>query len=274
MVAAQRVLCSPPDINPVVARLSYSVQTSSLHCTPLDHRRLLARNAGSFLYLKWLQPRPPSKNRTHFPIDALAYSMLVLLGLAGNKPPPVTSQHLLLESYPEPPPARSCAQLKQKCRDLQMDERHAAGSDPANYRYPPSLKPHTYIGLKKFNTGWIHRMRSDKSYCMAHPLSDSTKSKTCQRCGDGPETFDYAIIGCPAKAPARDRPLQGGSELSPDTPILSFVALLHTLSRFIRSTHTALPAGMLDHPSSAALSVSSDVSSMSSFCYILSSQER
>jgi len=61
-LAALRVLCSPPEINQAAARLPPSVQTPFLHCNPQDHRRLLARNAGSLFPIKWVQPRLPSKN--------------------------------------------------------------------------------------------------------------------------------------------------------------------------------------------------------------------
>jgi len=88
---------------PAAAQLPPSVQTPSLHGNPQDHHCLQARNAGSLLPLKWLQPRPPAKNRSHLPIDALAHSMLFLLGPEGDEPLLVTSQHLLLKSYPDPP---------------------------------------------------------------------------------------------------------------------------------------------------------------------------
>jgi len=44
-LAALRILCSPPEINPAMARLPPSVQTPSLHRHSPDHRSLSARNA-------------------------------------------------------------------------------------------------------------------------------------------------------------------------------------------------------------------------------------
>ena len=102
-LANLRIMCSPPEINPATARLPPSVQTPSLHRHAPDHRVLSARNAGSRLPLPWLQARPPSKNRAHLPLDALPHSMLFLLGPDGLSPLPVTSQHLLIDHYPEPP---------------------------------------------------------------------------------------------------------------------------------------------------------------------------
>ena len=103
-LAHLRVLCSPPEINPAAARLPPSVKTPSLHRHSPDHCALSAKNAGSRLPLPWFQPRPPSKNRAHLPLDAPPHSMLFLLGPDGLDALPVTSQHLLSKFYPEAPP--------------------------------------------------------------------------------------------------------------------------------------------------------------------------
>jgi len=96
-LACLRVMCSPPELNPATARLPPSLQTPSLHRHTLDHRALCRGNPGARLPLKWHQPRPLAKNRTHLPLDALPHSMLFLLGPDGRAPLPVTSQHLLCE---------------------------------------------------------------------------------------------------------------------------------------------------------------------------------
>jgi len=106
-LAGLRILCSPPEINPVTARLPPSVQNLSLHLHAPDHRALLRKNAGSCFPLPWLQPCHPLKNRAHLLSDTISHSPLLLLGLAGLDPLPVTSQHLLSETYPAPPPGRS-----------------------------------------------------------------------------------------------------------------------------------------------------------------------
>jgi len=147
-LAYLRVLCSPPEINPATARLPPSVQTPSLHRHSPDHRVLSARNAGSRLPPPWLQARPPLKNRAHLPLDALPHSMWFLLGPDGLSPLPVTSQHLLIDHYPEPPRGRSYPQLKLQCKNLLMQEWEEAAPDPARYPYRPSLKPHPFMGLE------------------------------------------------------------------------------------------------------------------------------
>ena len=193
-LAYLRILCSPPEINPPTKRLPPSVQTPSLHRHSPDHRALRARNAGRRLPLPWIQPTPPSKNRAHLPLDALPHSLLFLLGPDGLSPLPVTSQHLLCESYPVPPPWRSYPQLQLKCKNLLMEEWDKAAPDPARYPYRPWLKPHPFIGLDKFSAGRLYQMRSGKSYPRAHPSWDNEVHATCPRCQSAPETFKHAIL--------------------------------------------------------------------------------
>ena len=272
-LASLRILCSPPEINPATARLPPSVQTPSLHRHSPDHRALSAKNAGSRLPLPWLQPRPPSKNRAHLPLEALPHSMLFLLGPDGHAPLLVTSQHLLCESYPVPIPDRSYPQLKLRCKNLLMQEWDEAAPDPARYPYRPSLKPHTFMGLDKFSAGRLHQMRSGKSYLRAHPSWDDDGPTTCPSCQHAPETFEHAILQCSAKEPARSRHLHGVLDIGPDAPVWSSAALLGALARFIKSTATAFPPGMFSRPASATSSVSSRSSNVVSFGYFMSSQE-
>jgi len=117
--------------------------------------------------------------------------MLFLLGPDALGPLPVTSQHLLCESYPEAPLGRSYPQLKLQCQSLLMEEWNNAAPDPARYPYRPSLKPHPFIGLDRFSAGRLHQMRSGKS---AHPSWDSDVPTTCPSCLSAPETFEHAIL--------------------------------------------------------------------------------
>ena len=94
-LAALRVLCSPPEINPVSAGLSPSVPAVSPHRFSPDSRLLLVGQSGSHLPLKWTQPCPPSLNRSHLPIDALAHSILGLLEGHRGAPLPLISAHLV-----------------------------------------------------------------------------------------------------------------------------------------------------------------------------------
>jgi len=268
-----RITWSPPEINPATARLSPSVQTPSRDRHSPDHRALSARNAGSRLPLPWIQPRPPSKNRAHLPLDPLPHSMLFLLGPEGLNPLPVTSQHLLIDHYPEPATGRSDLQLKVKFKTLLIEEWDKAAPDPARYPYQSWLKPHPFMGLDKFSAGCLHQMRSGKSSLRAHPSCDSDARTTCPRCQDAPETFVHAILHCSARDPARTRHLQGVLDVGPYAPVWSSAALLGVLSRYIKSKATAFPPGLFTHPSSSASSISSCSSNLVSFGYFMSSQE-
>ena len=228
-LANLRILCSPPEINPAAARLPLSVQTLSLHRHTPDHRALSAKNAGSRLPLLWLQPRPPSKNRAHLPLDALPHWILFILGQDGREPLSVISQHLLCEQYNDPPAGCSYPQLKLQCMSLLMKEWKDASPDPARYPYRPSLKPHPFIGLSKFSASRLHQMRSGKSYLRAHPSWDDNTLPTCPRCGEAPEHFAHAILHCSAKEPARTHHLQGVTDIGPDTAVRSSAALLVAL---------------------------------------------
>ena len=207
-------------------------------------------------------------------MDALPHSMLFLLGPGGFEPLPVTSQHLLCELYPAPPPGRTYPQLKLLCRGLLMHEWEEAAPVPARYPYRPSLKPHPFMGLNKFAAGRLHQMRSGKSYLRAHPSwNDEDIPTTCPRCDEAPETFEHAILRCPAREPARTRHLQGVSDIGPDAPVWSSASLLGALARFISSTATGFPPGMFSRPNSSSSSVSSRSSNVVSFGYFMSSQE-
>ena len=92
------VVCSSPEINPATAHLAPSLQTSCLHHHALYYRNLLFRNAGSCLCILLLQPRPPSKNRAHLPLDAVPNSLLFLLGPDGHDPLPLSPNTCLVNS--------------------------------------------------------------------------------------------------------------------------------------------------------------------------------
>jgi len=199
--------------------------------------------------------------------------MLFLLGPDGHAPLPVTSQHLLGETYPDRPPGRTYPQLKLLCRKHHMEEWEEAAPDPMRYAYPPSVKPHPFMGLSKLDAGHFHQIRSRKSYLRAHPSWDDDGPTTCPSCAEAPATFEHAILHCLAKEPARTRHLQGVTELGPDAPVWSSAALVGALTRFIRSTARAFPPGMFSRPSCAVSSVSSRSSNVVSFGYFMSSQE-
>jgi len=178
-----------------------------------------------------------------------------------------------MRTLPRTFPGRSYPQLKLQCKNLLVKEWEDAAPDPARYPYRPSLTPHPFVGLDKFTAGRLHQMRSGKSYFSAHPSGDSDAPTSCPSCDEAPETFEHAMLLCPAKELARSPHLQGVSDIGPEAPVWSSASLLAALARFISSTATAFPSGMFLRPSSASESVSSLSSNVVSFGYFMSSQE-
>jgi len=147
------------------------------------------------------------------------------------------------------------------------------GPDPVQVPIPPSLKPHPFMALNKFDTCKLHEMTAGTSSLRAHPSWDNGNPTTCPRCNESPETWVHAILSCPARESPRNRHLQAARVLGPDTSAWLLAAILGARSRFIRSTRTAFPRSMFSRPTSAASLVSSRTSSVVSLGYFMSSQE-
>jgi len=71
-----------------------------------------------------------------------------------------------------------------------MEEWELVAPVPPRYEYRPSLKPHPFMGLSKFDAGRLHQMRSGKSYLRAHPSWDDDGPPTCPSCAEAPESFE------------------------------------------------------------------------------------
>jgi len=172
---------------------------------------------------------------------------MFLLGPDGLGPLPVTSQHQLIDHYPERPPGGSYPQPKLLCRSLLMKACEVASPDPVRYPYRPSLKPHAFMGPEKFPAGCLHQMRSGKWYLRVHPSWDSDVPTTCPKCQGAPETFEHAILHCSATEPSRTRHLHRVLDIGPDAPVWSSAAQLGALAHFIKSTATAFPPRACSH---------------------------
>ena len=120
---------------------------------------------------------------------------------------------------------------------------------PPYYEYPPSLSPHSFMGLGKFVAGRIHQMRSAKSYLAAHPSwFDENPDPTCPPCKVGPECFQHTILSCPAGIWVRDLLLKDVSSLAHDRTIWSEPLLIRALGEYIIDTKIGFPPDMLrDH---------------------------
>ena len=202
-MAALRLVCSPPSINPASAHLCRSFPTL-LRARALDsYRSLCTRLPPNVMPLNWKTPRPSPPVRSHLLVDYLAHLTLPLL--EGLTFAPMINSLLLPDLPPLPDDATMSAAyraLQRKTHSLIIEHWRSFSPVPAYYTFPLSLFPHPFMGLGKFMADRIHQMRAQKSYLAAHPSwFDQSPSKLCPLCGDELETFGHAILRCPAKAP-------------------------------------------------------------------------
>jgi len=120
---------------------------------------------------------------------------------------------------------------------------------PPYYEYPPSLSPQPFMGLGKFVAGRIHQMRTAKAYLAAHASwFDENPNPTCPRCETGPESFQHAILTCPARSRVRDILLKEISSMAHEAKISSDPLLIRALGEYITDTKTGCPPDILpDH---------------------------
>jgi len=245
-LAALRVVCSPPRVNPATARLHPSFPSLSGYRAP-DSSRALTRGLSSvYLPQHWKTPRPVPPIRNHLPVDAVAHRTIPFtLGL--SKMPMINShvgcaatslplQSLMDNTY--------CA-LKKRIREAVLAEWASLFPTPGYYLHPPALSPRPFMGLGKLVAGRIHQRRAGKSYLAAHPTWRSPYADTsCPRCGLKPETFEHAILSCPSRQHSRSRFLHGVTSVDPEAPRWTSLPLLKRLATFIGVTSTGFPPTM------------------------------
>jgi len=260
-LAALRVVCSPPSVNPATARLHPSFPSLLAH-RALDSSRALTRGLSSvYLPLHWKTPRPSPPIRNHLPIDAVAHKTIPFtLGLSKM---PMMNSHLV---SPTPTlPSRSLmdntySARKKRVRAKVLEDWSSLFPTPGYYLHPPALQPRPFMGLGKFVAGRILQMRAGKGYLAAHPTWRSPDADTsCPRCGLEPETFEHAILSCPSGQHSRSRLLHGVTDVGPEAPLWSSLPLLKRLATFIGVTSTGFPPTMFPPatpPSSPRFSLS------------------
>ena len=138
--------------------------------------------------------------------------------------------------------ARTYKALKVRSQLLMMKEWNSLHPPPEYYKYPHRLEPPPFMGLDKFIAGRLHEMRAHKSYLAAHPSWWSEDPDTsCPRCCSDTETFDHAILHCPARVSHRVRFLNPYLSLLADSPLWDNKELLHALSQYLSATRTVSP---------------------------------
>jgi len=169
-LAALRVVCSPPGVNPATALLHPSFPSLSVHWAP-DSSRPLTRGLSSvYLPLYWKTPCPVPPMRNHLPIDAVAHRTIPFtLGLSRM---PMINSHLVCPTPTLPPQSlidNTYSALKGRMREKLLAEWASLFPTPGYYLHPPALSPRPFMGLGKLVAGRIHQLRAGKSYLAAHP---------------------------------------------------------------------------------------------------------
>ena len=242
-LAALRIACAPPNTNPAAARLPPTFPSLSAFRAQDASRHLMIGLSSVYLPLSWRTEVPSPPIRKHLPIDAMAHLTqplqggLTYLPLILHAPPPpgtnIPPQDLMRRTYQA---------LRARARNMLIQDWSNIDPTPPYYEYPPSLSPHPFMGLGKFLAGRIHQMRSAKSYLAAHPSwSDESPDPTCPRCETGPESFQHAVLTCPARTRARNLRLKEVSSLAHDAPIWSNHTLIRALGEYITDTKTGFP---------------------------------
>jgi len=220
-LAALRVVCSPPSVNPATARLYPSFPSLSTH-RESDSSRAITRGLSSvYLPLDWKTPRPVPPIRNHLPVDEVAHRTIPFtLGLSRM---PMINSHLVCPTPILPRQSlmdNTYSALRKRVRETLLMEWAALFPTMGYYLHPPALSPRPFMGLGKFVAGRIHEMRARKSYLAAHPTWRSPDADTsCPRCGFKPQTFAHAILSCPSRQYSRSRLLHGVTDVGPEAPL-------------------------------------------------------
>jgi len=89
-------------------------------------------------------------------------------------------------------------------------------------------------------------MRTGASHLGAHISWRNRDSSThCPFCEEDDDSFQHAILLCPAKVQPRLTYLSGVDDIGPDAPLGLLVLLLRGLAEYHYATRTGLPEAML-----------------------------
>jgi len=237
----------PPNANPASARLPPSFPSLSAFRAQDSSRHLTRGLTSVYLPLDWRTETPSPPLRKHLSVDALANLTLPLqegltcfpLVLHVRSPPGtnIPLSELMKRTYQA---------LRTRARNMLIQDWATDAPTSPYYEYPPSLSPHPFRGLGKFVAGRIHQMRAGKSYLAAHPSwFDENPELTCPRCGIEPESFQHAVLTCPARARVRELLLKEVSSLGHDAPLWTEPHLIRALGDYISETRTGFPPDMI-----------------------------
>jgi len=240
--AAIRLVYAPSEFNPATARIPESVPTWDQGQSADDHSFLLQGSSKAIHLTSWLGPAGNSAQ--HLPLDSLCHEVsdlieeIPILPLAStdlvplplSRIPSITYQALRAPLLQSPLP----------------DWLDLSPPVPLSYPYSDCLTPHAFTGLPRFICGRMHQMRTGSSYLAAHVSWWSRDSSTIDPfCEEDDESFQHAILLCPAKAQPRLTHLAGVDDIGPDGPLWLLVPLLRVLAEYLYATRTGFPPTML-----------------------------
>jgi len=240
--AALRLVCPPSKFNPATARIPESVPTWDQGRSADDHRFLLRGSSKAVHLTSWL--RPAVNSAKHLPLDSICHEISDLI--AEIPILPLASTDLVPLPLSREPSVTYQA-LRAPVEQLLLAD-WLSISPPVllSYLYSACLTPHTFTGLPRFICGCIHQMRTGASHLAAHISWRSRDSSTlCPFCKEDNESFQHAILLCPAKAQSRLTHLSGVDDIGPDAPLWVSVPLLSGLAEYLYSTRTGFPPAMM-----------------------------
>jgi len=216
--AGLRLICSSPEINPATAPLPKSVLTFSPHRASPMARGKITSQPYLFFNLDWRTAPDKIKNPRyrHNAITALANAAAPLVEDVSTLPP--ISLHLIDYLPPIPGIVPSYSRLKLRAKQLLLSDLSATLA-PLYYPYPPSTRPHPFMGLGKFVAGRIHQMRSGKAISWLPPRG-AILMPTCPACYAWRPRRPWNTPSCPAPPPpVRDPASSKGSRTWTPRPL-------------------------------------------------------
>jgi len=240
--AALRLVCAPSEFNPATARIPESVPTWDQGRSADDHRFLFRGSSKAVHLTSWLGPAVNSAK--HLPLDSVCHEVSDLIEEISILP--LASTDLVAQPLSRVPSVTYQALRTPLIQSLLADWLDISPPVPSYYPYGACLTTHAFTGLPRFICGRIHQMRSGASYLAAHISWRNRDSSTlCPVCEEDDESFQHAILHCPAKAHPRLSHLSGVDDIGPDGPLWLSVPLLRGLAEYLYATRTGFPLAML-----------------------------
>jgi len=216
-MAPLRMICAALTVNPAASRLSPTFPSLLKYRAPDSHRSLCTHRPVNVVRLSLKANRPPSKVRSHVPVDELANLAHPILGTLSFAP--LAKADLLPEaaSLPLHDTMTTLYRARQgRTQLLFLDEWRCLVLPPSYYTFPLLLTPHSFISLAKFMPGRIHKMTAHQTYLASDPSWLRLDGfRHCPRCREEDKTFSQAILRCQSTSYHRECLLQGLSSVGP-----------------------------------------------------------